>query len=44
VHNVISGNRYCHTNSKGGGTFLTADAATVASWLSTATNNTEDCS
>ena len=44
VYTVIEDNRYCHTNSKGGGRFLDATDAQVKSWKSTSTNNTEDCS
>ena len=43
VHNVIEGNRWCHTNSKGGGQFLSHNETTIESWLSSATNNSEHC-
>ena len=44
VHNDISGNRYCHTHSAGGGEFLDRTQTTITSWLSTASNNSEDAS
>jgi len=47
VHNDISGNVYCHTNSMNlSGVphgFINADSATVASWFSTMANNVERC-
>lgn len=43
VHNVIADNQYCHAHSANGGKFLTATAAQITSWMSSATNNTEHC-
>eukprot|EP00937_MAST-01D_sp_MAST-1D-sp2_P005041 g5041.t1 len=43
VYNVIADNRFCHTRSPKGGQFIDRDAETVKSWLSTLSNNTEDC-
>lgn len=44
VHNVIEDNTYCHAGSAGGGRFVNQDAAQIRAWLSTASNNVEDCS
>ena len=45
VGNVLEDNVYCHEGSGGaaGGEFLDVSAAQVRAWLSSASNNVEDC-
>ena len=43
IDNIISGNRFCHNHSKGGGKFIDRNVSTVKLWLSSMENNTELC-
>ena len=43
VANVIEDNVYCHAKSAGGGSFIDQTEATIRSWLSTMSNNVENC-
>ena len=43
VANVIEDNVYCHKESAGGGRFIDVSEADVTSWLSSMSNNNEDC-
>ena len=44
VGNVIEDNVYCHAESPGGGGFINQADDVVTKWLSTISNNREDCS
>ena len=44
INNVIEDNRYCHTHSKDGGQFIDRTDSVVNGWMSSMSNNREDCS